>query len=167
MVANFTLLTYIYIYIYIYMQTFLICFSLLVYIYIYRVECSLRVRKTGDQSLVMLFQRLKKWYLIPPCWTLSILWYGSRVKWINPEKGVAHPLHLGVLAIEKGAFGSTSTTIAYFSYLYIYIYIYCHPQTDCFVVSQLFSVARRIGRLKLGSKPTQLYVRISIRPLGQ
>ena len=24
------------------------------------------------------------------------------------------------------------------------IYIYCHPQTDCFVVSQLFSVARHI-----------------------
>ena len=32
--------------------------------------------------------------------------------------------------------------------LYIYIYIYCHPQTDCFVVSQLFSVARHVGRLK-------------------
>ena len=41
----------------------------------------------------------------------------------------------------------------------IYIYIYCHPQRDCFVVSQLFSVARHIGRLKLGSKPAQLYVR--------
>ena len=27
-------------------------------------------------------------------------------------------------------------------YIYIYIYIYCHPQTDCFVVSQFFSVAR-------------------------
>ena len=39
---------------------------------------------------------------------------------------------------------------------YIYIYTYCHPQTDCFVVSQLFSVARHVGRLKLGSKPTQL-----------
>ena len=40
--------------------------------------------------------------------------------------------------------------------------IYCHPQTDCFVVSQLF-----IGHLKLGSKPAQLYVRLSIRQLGQ
>ena len=43
-------------------------------------------------------------------------------------------------------------------YIYIYIYIYCHPQTDCFVVSQLFSVTRHVERLKLGSKPTQLYV---------
>ena len=30
--------------------------------------------------------------------------------------------------------------------------IYCHPQADSFVVSQLFSVARHVGRLKLGSK---------------
>ena len=30
----------------------------------------------------------------------------------------------------------------------IYIYIYSHPQTDCFVVSQLFFVARLEGRLK-------------------
>ncbi len=31
--------------------------------------------------------------------------------------------------------------------------VYCYPQTDCFVVSQLFSVARHVGRLKLGSEP--------------
>ena len=41
---------------------------------------------------------------------------------------------------------------------FIYIYIYCHPQTDCFVVSQLFSVARHVRRLNLGSKPAQVYV---------
>ena len=45
--------------------------------------------------------------------------------------------------------------------------MYCHPQTDCFIVSRLFSVARHVGRLKLGSKPAQLYIRLSIRPLGQ
>ena len=50
---------------------------------------------------------------------------------------------------------------------YIYIYIYCHPQIDCFVVSQLFRVTRHVGRLMLESKPAQLYVRLSIRPLGQ
>ena len=48
--------------------------------------------------------------------------------------------------------------------IYIYIYIYCHPQTDCFVVPQLFSLARHVGHSKLGSKPAQLYVRLSIRP---
>ena len=49
----------------------------------------------------------------------------------------------------------------------IYIYIYCHPQTDCFVLSELFSVARHVGCLKPGSKPIQLYVRLSLRPLSQ
>ncbi len=32
---------------------------------------------------------LKKWYLMPPCLTLSIIRYGSGVKWSNPGKGVA------------------------------------------------------------------------------
>ena len=57
------------------------------------------------------------------------------------------------------------------SVIYIYTYniyiIYCHPQTDCFVLSELFSVARHTGRSKPGSKPIQLYVRLSLRPLGQ
>ncbi len=51
-------------------------------------------------------------------------------------------------------------------YIYIYIYIYSHPQTDCFVLSELFSVARHAGRSKSGSKPVQLYIRLSLRPLG-
>ena len=46
-----------------------------------------------------------------------------------------------------------------------YIYIYSHPQTDCFVPSELFSVARHTGRSKPGSKPVQLYVRLWFRPL--
>ena len=57
--------------------------------------------------------------------------------------------------------------LLFYIYIYIYIYICCHPQTGCFVVSQLFSVARHVGRLKLGSTPVQLYVRLSIRPHGQ
>ena len=53
-------------------------------------------------------------------------------------------------------------------YVYVgYIYIYCHSQTDCFVVSHLLSVARHVGRLKLGSKPAQLYVRLIIIQLSQ
>ena len=35
------------------------------------------------------YQRLKKWYLMPPCSTLSIIRHGSRVKWRTPGKGVA------------------------------------------------------------------------------
>ena len=51
-----------------------------------------------------------KWYLMPPYLTLSIIRYVSRVKWSNPGKGV----HFGVVAIEKGAFGSPSTIVANF-----------------------------------------------------
>ena len=39
-------------------------------------------------------------------------------KWHNPGKGVASPLHLSVVAIEKGAFGSPLI------YLFIYIGLY-------------------------------------------
>ena len=39
-------------------------------------------------------------------------------EWSSP------PLHFGVVAIEKVAFGSPSTKVANFTYIYIYIYIY-------------------------------------------
>ena len=38
-------------------------------------------------------------------------------------------------------------------YIYIYIYIYSHSKADCFVVSQLFRVARHVRFTNLGSKP--------------
>ena len=47
------------------------------------------VREAGVQSQVESHQRLKKWYLIPPCLTLSIIRYRSRVKWCNPGRRVA------------------------------------------------------------------------------
>ena len=46
-------------------------------------------------------------------------------------------------------------------------YIYSHPQTHWLVVSPLFSVARYVGRPKLGLKPAQLYIRLSIILLSQ
>ena len=49
----------------------------------------------------------------------------------------------------------------------IVLYIYSHPQTDCFVLSELFSVATHAGRSKPGSKPIQHYVRLNLRPLGR
>ena len=50
----------------------------------------------------------KKWYLLPPSLTLSIIRYGSMVKWSNPGNGVG--------AIEKGTFGSPLTKVANFTY---------------------------------------------------
>ena len=38
------------------------------------------VRETRVQSQVESYQRLKKWYLMPPCFTLSIIRYGSKIK---------------------------------------------------------------------------------------
>ena len=124
---------YIYIYIYIYSLyvslsvphslcpsislSFSFSLSLSLYIYIYTliymhhnlpkpywVECSPMSSETGVPSEVESYQRLKKWYLMLPCLTLSIIRYGSRVKWSNPGKWVAasSPLHLGVGANEKG-----------------------------------------------------------------
>ena len=43
------------------------------------------------------------------------------------ERSCALPLHAGVVATQKGAFWSPSTTVANFTtYLYIYIYIYIY-----------------------------------------
>ena len=45
-------------------------------------------RGTWVQSQVESYQRLKKWYLIPPCLTHSLIRYESRVKYGPPGKGV-------------------------------------------------------------------------------
>ena len=47
------------------------------------------VRETWVQSLVTSYQRLWKWYLIPPCLTLSNIRNVSRLNWSNLGKGVA------------------------------------------------------------------------------
>ena len=164
-------------------------------------------RETWVQSQVESYQRLKKWYLMPPCLRLSIIRYGSRVKWSNPGKGVApsptlwcsklskrepsgHPrlwspfyfLHVCMwiyayiylyLRVCVYMYMCVCVCVTIYTYIcvcgsesiHIYIYIYCHPQTDCFVVSQLFGVARHVGHWKLGSKPAQRYA--SIIPLSQ
>ena len=50
--------------------------------------------ETAVQFQVESYQRLKKWYLIPPCLTLGIIRYVSKVKWSNPGKGVvSSPTH--------------------------------------------------------------------------
>ena len=45
-------------------------------------------QETRVQSQVESYQKLKKWYLIPPCLTLSIVRYMPKVKWSNPGKRV-------------------------------------------------------------------------------
>ena len=75
--------------------------------------------KTNVQSQVESYQRLEKLYLIPPYLTLCIIRFGSRVKWSIQGMEKHPPLHCGVVAIEKGAFGSPSTKVANFTLPYI------------------------------------------------
>ena len=72
------------------------------------------VRETWIQYQVASCQRLKKWFLIPPCLTLSNISIKGKVEQFK-ERSSALPLHLGVVAIEKGAFWSLSTTVANFT----------------------------------------------------
>ena len=48
------------------------------------------VHALGDLDSISgrIISKTQKWYLMPPCLTLSITRYGSRVKWSNPGKGV-------------------------------------------------------------------------------
>ena len=49
--------------------------------------------------------------MISPCLTLSIIKYGSRVSGTIQGKKLRSPQHFGEVAIEKGAFGSPSSTV--------------------------------------------------------
>ena len=73
---------------------------------------------TEVQSQVESYQRLKNWYWIPPCLTLSIIRYISRLKWSNPEKGIApSPVPL-CSSIRKG---SLWVALNYRLQLYFYL----------------------------------------------
>ena len=60
--------------------------------------------ETGVQSQVESYQKLKKWYSIPPCLTFNILTYVSRVKWSNPREGVAPSSTPWCSSYWKGSF---------------------------------------------------------------
>ena len=72
----------------------------------------------------------------------------------------------GWLKRQSKILPQTKQSVCRWLYIYIYIHIYTHLQTDCFVISHLFTVARYAGRFKLGSKPAQHYVRLSVIPLS-
>ena len=83
-------------------------------------------RKTVVQSQVESYQRLRKCYLIPPCLTLSIIRYVSRVKWSNPGKGVAAFLIPQCSSYWKGSFrvALDYSHQLYFLTLYIFLFIF-------------------------------------------
>ena len=57
--------------------------NIYIYIYIYIAQ------EIEDQFQTELYQKPQKWYLMPPCLTLSITRYIPGVKWNNPGKWVA------------------------------------------------------------------------------
>ena len=85
------------------------------------LEYSPVIQETGVQSQVESYQRHKKWYLIPPCLTLSIIRNGSRVKWRNPRTEEAPSSTPRCSSYWKG---SLRYTLNYGRQLYFYIYIY-------------------------------------------
>ena len=88
------------------------------------VECSLTGPETGVQSLVESYQRLKKWYLIPPYLTLGIIRYISRVNWSNPRKKVvlSPPPQCSSNWKESLWIALNYGRPLYLIYIYIYIY---------------------------------------------
>ena len=73
-------------------------------------------QESGVQSKVESYQRLQK--MVFDAALLSTQHYMVRIqgKWSNPGKRVRPPLHLGVVAKEKKAFGLPSTKVANFTY---------------------------------------------------
>ena len=82
------------------------------------------VRKTWVQSQIVSYQRLEKWYLIPPCLTVSNIRYVSKVKWSYPGKVVVpSPTVVGIEKKEpSGCLRLQSPTFYIYTYIYIYIY---------------------------------------------
>ena len=62
-----------------------------------------RVLANGPRDWGSIPGWVKKWYLMPPCLTLRIIRYGPRVKWINPEKGIAPSLIAQCSCYWKGS----------------------------------------------------------------
>ena len=90
------------------------------------VECSPIARETWVQFQVESYQKLKKWYLIPPCLILSTRRCGSRVTLSNPEKGVAPSPTPWCSSYRKGSFRVTldyGRQFYFFNFTYAYTYI--------------------------------------------
>ena len=102
-------------------------------------------RETWVQSKVESYQRLKKWYLMPPCLTLSIIRYGSRVKWSNPGKGVAPFPTPWCSSYRKGSLRVTLDYGRQLYFIYIYMYIISTNLYGKIIISLFISSGSWIG----------------------
>ena len=106
-------------------------------------------KQTKVQSQVVSYQRLKKWYLMPPCLTLSIIRYRSRVKWSNPGKGVVPSPKSQCSSYWKGSLvslkGDNFTFIDLCCKIWfqeVFFYFLLNPHTQL-VLMALFLAAKR------------------------
>ena len=71
------------------------------------------VWETRVHSKVESYQRLKNWYLTPPCLTISSTY--QEQNGAIQGKELRPPLYIDEVATEKGAFASPSTKVANFT----------------------------------------------------
>ena len=96
------------------------------------------VQETGVQSQVESYQRLKKWYLISPCLTLSIIRYIPSVKWSNPGKGVVSSPTSWCCSYWKGSL-QVALNYGHQLYNFINIYIYIEREREREYISTLYA----------------------------
>ena len=78
--------------------------------------------------------KTKKWYLMPTCLAISMIKYGSRVKWVNPGKGVAPSPTYRCSSYRKGGL---RVTLDYGRQLYL---LYFYPIR---IILKQFNLAHR------------------------
>ena len=111
-------------------------------------------RETRVKSQVESYQRLKKWYLIHPCLTLSIIRCVSRVKWINPGKGVSPSPKPLCRSCSKG---SVRVALDYGHQLYLYVCV-----CVCVCVCSITAIEHSLLMNKANYINTCIYIYIYI-----
>ena len=106
----------------------------------------------GDRGSISGWVILKKWYLIPPCLTLSIIRFVSRVKWSNTGKGVASSSTPRCSSYWKGSF---RLALDYGRKIHFYIY----KPTKTADHSDIFSNNALKRSLEDSTQPNDIYVR--------
>ena len=103
-------------------------------------------RETRVQSQVVSYQKLKKWYLIILCLTLSIIRYVSRVKWSNPGEGIAPS---STPRCSSYWIGSLRVALDYGRQLYLYYNITCLITTMFLRSDPLYSFVYKAYKSKV------------------
>ena len=120
-------------------------------------------QETSDLSQIESYQRLKTYYGIPPCLTLSSIMHISRVQWSNPGKEYCPSLHLSEVAFEKRSLRFVHDYgHQLYSLLYYHYYIPCTFLTRERVTSNLLSCLEIFSvlypNLMLSSERSQLFL---------